>query len=67
MKYSKSGKYRLVSTIGNYWERRYEIQRKYSYYAKIGDTKPTWGWALQYHSSNKDMALENFNKHYADK
>lgn len=54
------GKYRLVETLGNYMETRYEVQSQYRYLAKRGDTEFTTAWGLECWSHDLDRAREMF-------
>ena len=55
------GKYRLVETIGHYWETRYEIQKEYGYYAHVGDTERTYAWQMCCWSHDLNKAIEMFD------
>lgn len=54
------GKYRLVETIGNYWDTRYEVQEIYSYYAHTEDTELTYAWHMSCWSHDLSRAIEMF-------
>ena len=46
----QDGNVRLVKTIGNYMEYRYEIQKRYSYWKHNYDDSPTFDWAIRCYS-----------------
>lgn len=39
--------YRIVKSIGHNWQQRYELQRKYNYFAKYEDMEPVIGWSME--------------------
>ena len=51
--------YRLVESIGNYMEKRYEVQEKYTYY---NNGRITEAWHMVMHSTNKRYCLEALEK-----
>lgn len=48
-------KYRIVEGIGQYWNKRYELQEKYSYY-KNGELVESW--YTVFHSRDKELCEE---------
>ena len=54
-------KYRLISGIGQYMNKRYEIQEKYKYYE---NDKWIYSWHLIYHSSELKNCIDIWNKRY---
>ena len=58
----QDGNIRLVRTIGNYMEYRYEIQEKYSYWEHDDDESPTIGWAMRCKSHNLQQACEMYER-----
>ena len=55
------GKYRLVETIGHYWDTRYEVQEEYGYYAHTEDTELTYAWHMSCWSHDLNKAIEMFD------
>lgn len=53
-------KYKLVEGIGQYWNRRYEVQEKYSYYE---NGKKVTAWHTVFHSSDKKKCEEALKKY----
>jgi hypothetical protein len=39
--------YKVVQGYGNHFDKRWELRRKYTYYAKARDIEPTVGWSLE--------------------
>lgn len=62
--------FRLVEGYGNYNEKRWEVQRKYSYYNSNGEL--IYDWSLVFHSINKKWCEEvmeeyrNYKEHKID-
>ena len=57
-------KYRMVQGIGLYWNRRWEIQKRYTYYErKHGELKEIIGWHMVFWSSNKERCEEVFRRY----
>ena len=59
----QNGNVRLVETIGNYMEYRYEIQEKYSYWKHNDDESPTFGWAMRCYSHDLKQAYEMYERY----
>lgn len=55
------GKYRLVETLGQFMETRYEIQELYSYYAHENDTERTYAWYMVCWSHDLERAKQMYN------
>lgn len=53
-------KYRLIEGIGQYWNKRWEVQEQYSYYE--GEEKIV-AWHTVFHSADKTLC-ENVLKRY---
>ena len=62
----QNGNVRLVETIGNYMEYRYEIQEKYSYWKHNDDESPTFGWAMRCYSHDLKQAYEMYERYKND-
>ena len=58
----QDGNIRLVKTIGNYMEYRYDVQEKYSYYEHNDDEVPTFGWAMRCYSHDLKQACEMYER-----
>jgi hypothetical protein len=54
------GKYRLVETLGQFMETRYEIQELYSYYAHKNDTERTYAWHMACWSHDLERAKQMY-------
>ena len=54
---------RLVKTIGNYMEYRYEIQKRYSYYKHNDDETPIADWDMRCHSHDLKQACEMYERY----
>ncbi len=48
--------FRLVEGYGNHNEKRWEVQRKYSYYNSNGEL--VYDWSIIFHSINKEWCEE---------
>lgn len=53
--------FRLVEGYGNHNEKRWEVQRKYSYYNSKGEL--VYGWSLTFHNTNKKWCEEVLEKY----
>lgn len=62
----QDGNVRLVKTIGNYMEYRYEIQKRYSYWKHNYDESPTFDWATRCHSHDLKQAYEIYKRYKND-
>ena len=59
----QDGNIRLVKTIGNYMEHRYEVQEKYSYWKHDDDELPTSSWTMRCYSHDLKQACEMYEKY----
>ena len=55
--------YRLIEGIGQYWNKRWEVQEKYSYYE--GDKKVE-AWHTVFHSVNKKLCEETLKRYQTE-
>lgn len=55
----ENGEYRLVEGYGQYFNKRYEVQKKYSYWE---NNKKVYGWCLEFHSENLQLCIEAYNR-----
>lgn len=55
--------YRLIEGIGQHWNKRWEIQEKYSYYE---NGKKVIAWHTVFHSTDKKRAEEVLKKYQTE-
>ena len=54
-------KYRIISGIGQYMNRRYEIQERYKYYE---NDEWVYSWHMIFHSCKLNDCIEVWDKYY---
>lgn len=60
---ARMNEYRIIENYGRYFNKRYEVQEKYSYINENGEKIEAWH--MVYHSTDKNKCIETMEKYKA--